>query len=279
MGMHANEVSAVARAGRGLSVRVRAKKLLLEHAGIAAPPVEARDDTQPAERPDAVDSAVYAGRDARASRAIRPKEYRAETFASVRHAIRALVSFNADGAPIGSIGDIRRAAEGSAPVQSTPKPSVGHLIAESVHVVRSALDSAFASPIPPLDTRRGKEAFLVWMHADKPPSFVAREFGLSIPQARRFLLTAHERVYELLRKADAVPVDRTVGRSEMAEHDLNGWKEIAAFLRVERRTAMRWAAEEGMPVTYFRRSVSASADDLNAWKSRMAELDPRNAVR
>lgn len=60
---------------------------------------------------------------------------------------------------------------------------------------------------------------------------------------------------------------------------LNGWKAIAAHLRRDERTAMRWAAERAMPVHRMpgpgRGSVDAIAGELDAWleddRARVAE--------
>lgn len=50
---------------------------------------------------------------------------------------------------------------------------------------------------------------------------------------------------------------------------LNGWKAIAAHLRRDERTAMRWAAERGLPVHRLpgrgRGSVYALADEIEGW--------------
>lgn len=62
---------------------------------------------------------------------------------------------------------------------------------------------------------------------------------------------------------------------------LNGWKAIAAYLRRDERTAMRWATERSMPVHRMpgpgRGSVYAIAEEIDAWiaadRERAAEAD------
>ena len=50
---------------------------------------------------------------------------------------------------------------------------------------------------------------------------------------------------------------------------LNGWKAIAGYLQRDERTAMRWAAERGMPVRRIpgsgRGSVYAIPRELDDW--------------
>jgi phage terminase Nu1 subunit (DNA packaging protein) len=57
-------------------------------------------------------------------------------------------------------------------------------------------------------------------------------------------------------------------KSEQAEK-LISWKEIAAFLGKDVRTARRWNVERGLPVHRVpggkRSSVFAYTDELNAW--------------
>lgn len=61
--------------------------------------------------------------------------------------------------------------------------------------------------------------------------------------------------------------------------ELNSWKEIAAFLEVNVRTAQRWEAQHGMPVRRFageKGRVAASTDELQAWRRRaLQEKTPR----
>lgn len=56
---------------------------------------------------------------------------------------------------------------------------------------------------------------------------------------------------------------------------LNGWKAIAAYLRRDERTAMRWAAERGLPVYRTpgagRGSVHALAEEIDAWLNSARE--------
>lgn len=62
---------------------------------------------------------------------------------------------------------------------------------------------------------------------------------------------------------------------------LNGWKAIAAYLRRDERTAMRWATEREMPVHRVpgpgRGSIYAIEDELDAWLE--ADRTPNGAGR
>lgn len=57
---------------------------------------------------------------------------------------------------------------------------------------------------------------------------------------------------------------------------LNGWKTIAAYLRRNERTAMRWAAERGLPVHHLpgrgRGSVYALAEEIDEWLAANRDL-------
>ncbi len=64
----------------------------------------------------------------------------------------------------------------------------------------------------------------------------------------------------------------------MDEHDLTGWKEIAAFLRVSERTAQRFERELGLPVVRVREAkgafVRAVPSELRAWLERARDSAP-----
>lgn len=58
-------------------------------------------------------------------------------------------------------------------------------------------------------------------------------------------------------------------RAQQQSDLLNGWKEIAEFLEVDKSTAQRWAKTRGLPVRYLpgpKSRVVASASDLDAWR-------------
>ena len=69
---------------------------------------------------------------------------------------------------------------------------------------------------------------------------------------------------------------------------LTGWKEIAAYLGVEKSTAQRWAKSRGLPVRYLPGSSSrvvADRSELDAWRLRgpsvheSPDAAPQPAVR
>src|ERR1700682_2429711 len=73
----------------------------------------------------------------------------------------------------------------------------------------------------------------------------------------------------------AVPADNPLSTvTDM----LQSWKEIAAFLERDERTAMRWAKEQGMPVRRVpgakRSRVSASRAEISCWLSQHLESPP-----
>lgn len=55
----------------------------------------------------------------------------------------------------------------------------------------------------------------------------------------------------------------------MNQHILNGWKEVAHYLKVGVRTAQRWESEFGLPVRRpygaTRSSVMANSHELDLW--------------
>ena len=57
--------------------------------------------------------------------------------------------------------------------------------------------------------------------------------------------------------------------SRVEDTRINSWKEIAAYLRVDIRTARRWAQERGLPLRRIpgegRRAVFAYASEIDAW--------------
>lgn len=262
--------------------RIRAKDLLLEHAAEALGELEPRDETEPEPRPHVVDDAVYAGREAREARSVRPR--REEPYQSVRHAIRSMVSFAVDGAPIASSGDVTRALMADPAPKSTPSPSVGHLLAESVHVTRVAFARAFDTLPPSCSfTRRECEfVFLRWGHLGHGPGDIARHMTddgrhTTSREVRSAILHGCMRVYEYLRTAGMVPEDRTMGESEMPETRLSGWKSIAQHFGVSVRTVQRWAlGDDPLPVKWFRSKVVATTSELEEWFERNTRRnDPR----
>lgn len=56
---------------------------------------------------------------------------------------------------------------------------------------------------------------------------------------------------------------------------LNGWKEIAAYIGREQRTAVRWAIDRGMPVHRApgqgRGTVYALPDEIDLWLAKDRE--------
>ena len=62
------------------------------------------------------------------------------------------------------------------------------------------------------------------------------------------------------------------------EAPLQGWKEIAAYLERDQRTARRWEAEEGLPVrrhrTDRRSSVYAYPSEIDAWRASRPPKPP-----
>ena len=69
-------------------------------------------------------------------------------------------------------------------------------------------------------------------------------------------------------------------RSQPDEKPLQSWKEIAAYLDRDERTAMRWEREEGLPVRRHRTSgrgssVYAYPSDLDAWRARRKPREDR----
>ncbi len=64
---------------------------------------------------------------------------------------------------------------------------------------------------------------------------------------------------------------------------LDSWKEIAAYLRRDRRTVQRWEASEELPVHRHvhqsQATVFAFADELDAWLSRRLDSPEPEPVR
>lgn len=60
--------------------------------------------------------------------------------------------------------------------------------------------------------------------------------------------------------------------------DLEGWSEIAAFLDVSERTAIRYAQEpDPLPVHRFGRGVRARREELSAWAARRLQRPTESA--
>lgn len=51
---------------------------------------------------------------------------------------------------------------------------------------------------------------------------------------------------------------------------LDGWKEIAAYMRVSVKTAQRWADELGFPAYKIGGKVRATKGSVDAWEVRFA---------
>jgi hypothetical protein len=51
----------------------------------------------------------------------------------------------------------------------------------------------------------------------------------------------------------------------IATYDLHGWDAIADYLGVSVRSARRYAAEDRMPVFWFKTRVRARKEDLDRW--------------
>ena len=69
-------------------------------------------------------------------------------------------------------------------------------------------------------------------------------------------------------------------RNQPDEKPLQSWKEIAAYLDRDERTAMRWEKEEGLPVRRHRASgrgssVYAYPSELDAWRARRKPREAR----
>jgi hypothetical protein len=59
-------------------------------------------------------------------------------------------------------------------------------------------------------------------------------------------------------------------RNPVINHDLNSWKEIAAYLGVTVRAAQKWERDRGLPVYRLpgkRSVVSACREDIDRWKT------------
>ncbi len=52
----------------------------------------------------------------------------------------------------------------------------------------------------------------------------------------------------------------------MPNRELNGWKEIAGYLRVEVRTAQKWEKPRRLPIRRLRNRVYSSTDALDEWR-------------
>ena len=67
------------------------------------------------------------------------------------------------------------------------------------------------------------------------------------------------------------------------EKPLQSWKEIAAYLERDERTAMRWEKEDGLPVRRLRAGgkagVYAYPSEIEAWRSRRGPATPAKAKK
>lgn len=61
---------------------------------------------------------------------------------------------------------------------------------------------------------------------------------------------------------------------------LNGWKQIAEYLQVHEQTAIKWAAEEGLPCAKIGGQVLASVNSIEVWiiSNEHKGVESRNPV-
>jgi hypothetical protein len=87
-------------------------------------------------------------------------------------------------------------------------------------------------------------------------------------------------LYVRLRDRGLVPrrkeADAMAAAEDRAPFDTCGWKEIAAYLNVDERTAQRWQAD-GLPTHDFQGSVVALRSELRAWQA--ARMKPRAVAK
>jgi Tol biopolymer transport system component len=75
---------------------------------------------------------------------------------------------------------------------------------------------------------------------------------------------------------------RLAPAKSVASARLESWKEIAAYLRRDERTARRWESKEGLPVHRLRHgksgTVFADPAELDAWTARRTDALPKRAA-
>lgn len=135
-----------------------------------------------------------------------------------------------------------------------------------------------------LPTRMARDKLGVFSrHAEPIASDVAQyasgEFGVDVPVGDVMAIrrAGVVEMYGRLKACGLVPRDErleTMAQSDDAAYDLIGWKQIAAHLGVDERTAQRWQ-RDGLPIYDYQGSVVARRRELTGWQA--AQMKPRRA--
>lgn len=111
-------------------------------------------------------------------------------------------------------------------------------------------------------------------------AYTCAQTGVDVPVGHVVLLrrTGVLELYTRLSQSGLVPLDRRMAKmaTETIEpFDLHGWKEIAACLGVDERTAQRWQRDD-LPTYDYKGAVVARKTELRTWQA--TQMKPRRSA-